>query len=235
MNPPFPIRRALLTEREALSPLFEELDEHHRSARPDIFRHPAGALFPQSADRGTRQHDTRRGRWGRAPRPCGSHHEIHPCVYGALRATICGTRPTDRSDQRPPPRHRPILDDRVEGLGSEPGCPQPRGVRMVIQCRRRRILSQGWIPADSRTVGDAFYIMSSNTHVGPRRRARAASGRCSVDSASRREIQLPEAATLGPRGPAWPRGGSRSTRTAPFPPERTHAPPTFALNRSRAS
>jgi diamine N-acetyltransferase len=51
MKPPFPIRRALSTEREALSALFEELDEHHRSARPDIFRNPAGARRePSSLD-----------------------------------------------------------------------------------------------------------------------------------------------------------------------------------------
>jgi GNAT superfamily N-acetyltransferase len=37
------IRPALLIEREALLPLFEELDEHHRLRRPDLFRKPQGA------------------------------------------------------------------------------------------------------------------------------------------------------------------------------------------------
>jgi hypothetical protein len=43
MNLSFRVRQALPTEREALLPLFEELDEHHRLARPDVFRKPSGA------------------------------------------------------------------------------------------------------------------------------------------------------------------------------------------------
>lgn len=42
MNLSFSIRHALLTEHESLCALFEELDEHHRLARPDVFRKPLG-------------------------------------------------------------------------------------------------------------------------------------------------------------------------------------------------
>ena len=42
MDPPIPIRFAALTDYAPLCALWEELDEHHRRVRPDLFRKPAG-------------------------------------------------------------------------------------------------------------------------------------------------------------------------------------------------
>jgi diamine N-acetyltransferase len=43
MTLPVSIRPALPSEIAAMNPLFEEFDEHHRVARPEIFRKPTGA------------------------------------------------------------------------------------------------------------------------------------------------------------------------------------------------
>jgi ribosomal protein S18 acetylase RimI-like enzyme len=43
VSPPFQIRTADVEDYEALCALWTELDEHHREARPDLFRRPAGA------------------------------------------------------------------------------------------------------------------------------------------------------------------------------------------------
>jgi len=42
MVSPIPIRPAVLADYEALCALWEELDEHHRRVRPDLFRPPTG-------------------------------------------------------------------------------------------------------------------------------------------------------------------------------------------------
>ena len=42
MVPPILIRPAVLADYEALCALWEELDEHHRRVRPDLFRPPGG-------------------------------------------------------------------------------------------------------------------------------------------------------------------------------------------------
>jgi GNAT superfamily N-acetyltransferase len=43
MTLPVSIRPAVPSDIAAINPLFEELDEHHRIARPEIFRKPTGA------------------------------------------------------------------------------------------------------------------------------------------------------------------------------------------------
>ena len=42
MDPPIPIRPAVLTDYAPLCVLWEALDEHHRQVRPDLFKAPEG-------------------------------------------------------------------------------------------------------------------------------------------------------------------------------------------------
>ena len=42
MDPPIPIRFAAISDYAPLCALWEELDEHHRRVRPDLFRKPDG-------------------------------------------------------------------------------------------------------------------------------------------------------------------------------------------------
>ena len=118
MNPPFPFGRRFRRSGSACPCSSKNstsfIARRGRTVSKAVGR-KARAFPPRSADGWPGQHDTGRGECGRNdPRPRGSDRAFHLGLRRARRATICGTRPTDRSVQRSSPRRRQVLADGVQ-------------------------------------------------------------------------------------------------------------------------